>query len=45
MTRHSLLLAFLALLAASLGFASPASAARIKDMGQFQGMRSNQLTG
>ena len=45
MTQRSFLLAFLALLVANLGLAAPASAARIKDMGQFQGMRANQLTG
>ncbi len=45
MTQRSILLALLALLVAGLGLTAPASAARIKDMGQFQGMRSNQLTG
>ena len=35
---------FLALLAASL-IATPAAAQRVKDMGAFQGIRSNQLTG
>lgn len=45
MTKPSLLFALLALLAASLGLAAPASAERIKDMGQFQGLRVNQLTG
>ena len=35
----------LLLLAALCGFAAPAPAARIKDLGQFQGLRSNQLTG
>jgi flagellar P-ring protein precursor FlgI len=44
-TQRSFLLAVLALLVASLGLAAPVSAARIKDMGQFQGMRTNQLTG
>src|SRR3546814_8818936 len=44
-TQRSILTAFLALLVAGFGFAAPASAARIKDMGQFQGMRTNQLTG
>ncbi len=34
---------FLALL--SLAFAAPACAERIKDMGSFQGLRANQLTG
>lgn len=42
MTRiASLLLAFLALFAA----ASPAHAERVRDLGNFQGVRSNQLTG
>ncbi|MBL8652185.1 MAG: flagellar basal body P-ring protein FlgI [Sphingopyxis sp.] len=35
----------MALLIASLAFAGPAEAQRIKDMGQFQGLRANQLTG
>ena len=35
---------FLALLGA-LAFAAPSSAERIKDLGQFQGLRANQLTG
>ena len=35
---------FLALLAASL-IATPAAAQRVKDMGTFQGIRTNQLTG
>ena len=35
----------LLLLVALCGFAAPAPAARIKDLGQFQGLRSNQLTG
>jgi flagellar P-ring protein precursor FlgI len=39
------LLALIALLIASLTFAAPAQAQRIKDMGQFQGLRANQLTG
>lgn len=39
------ILAFLALLIASFTFAAPAAAERIKDMGQFQGLRVNQLTG
>ena len=42
--RHAIF-AFLALLAASFSFAAPAQAERIKDMGQFQGLRANQLTG
>ncbi|HMO74724.1 MAG TPA: flagellar basal body P-ring protein FlgI [Sphingopyxis sp.] len=36
---------FLALLIASIAFSGPASAQRVKDMGQFQGLRANQLTG
>jgi flagellar P-ring protein precursor FlgI len=32
-------------LAVLLGFAMPASAERVKDLGQFQGLRANQLTG
>lgn len=32
-------------LAVLLGLACPASAERVKDLGQFQGLRSNQLTG
>jgi flagellar P-ring protein precursor FlgI len=35
----------LLLLAALFGLAAPASAMRIKDLGQFQGLRTNQLTG
>ena len=42
--RHAIL-AFLTLLVASFAFAAPAQAERIKDMGQFQGLRANQLTG
>lgn len=34
-----------ALMAAALLFSSPADAARIKDIGNFQGLRTNQLTG
>ncbi len=45
MTQRSLLFALIVLLATGFGFAEPAAAARIKDMGQFQGMRTNQLTG
>lgn len=45
MAKRSTLFAFIALLIMGLGFASPASAERIKDMGQFQGLRANQLTG
>jgi flagellar P-ring protein FlgI len=33
------------LLVAALGLAAPASAERIKDLGAFQGIRANQLTG
>jgi flagellar P-ring protein precursor FlgI len=36
---------FIAALAAFLLAASPAAAARIKDLGTFQGLRTNQLTG
>jgi flagellar P-ring protein precursor FlgI len=42
--RHAIL-AFFALLIASFTVAAPAAAERIKDMGQFQGLRANQLTG
>lgn len=45
MAKPSSLFTILALLIASLGFAPTASAERIKDMGQFQGLRANQLTG
>src|SRR3546814_19853426 len=49
MTRPSLLArlsqAFLCLLLASLAFASPAAAERITDLGTFQSVRANQLTG
>ena len=45
MTKRPTLLALFLLLIAGLGFAAPASAERIKDMGQFQGLRANQLTG
>jgi flagellar P-ring protein precursor FlgI len=34
-----------ALAAAALAFSAPASAERIKDLGTFQGLRANQLTG
>ena len=44
MTKRPTLLALFLLLIAGLGFAAPASAERIKDMGQFQGLRANQLT-
>ncbi len=36
---------WLLILLAFLAFAAPAHAERIKDLGQFQGLRSNQLTG
>ena len=39
------LLALPALLIAALCVAAPATADRIKDLGGFQGIRSNQLTG
>ena len=42
--RHAIL-TFLTLLVASFAFAVPAQAERIKDMGQFQGLRATQLTG
>ncbi len=45
MFQRPTLLALIALLIASLTFAAPAQAQRIKDMGQFQGLRANQLTG
>ncbi|WP_447765448.1 flagellar basal body P-ring protein FlgI [Sphingopyxis panaciterrae] len=45
MTQRPALIAFLLLLFGSFAFAAPASAERIKDMGQFQGLRANQLTG
>lgn len=45
MTRRPTLITFLLLLFASLGLAAPVHAERIKDMGQFQGLRANQLTG
>jgi flagellar P-ring protein FlgI len=45
MTKLSSVFAILALLVAGLGFSGDASAQRIKDMGQFQGLRANQLTG
>ena len=45
MSQRPTLFALIALLLASLTFAAPAQAQRIKDMGQFQGLRANQLTG
>ena len=45
MTRRPTLITLLLLLVASCGVAAPAQAERIKDMGQFQGLRANQLTG
>jgi len=44
-TKRPTLVTFLLLLLASLGYSAPAHAERIKDMGQFQGLRANQLTG
>lgn len=45
MTKRPTLVTLIALLLASFVFTSPAHAERIKDMGQFQGLRANQLTG
>ena len=45
MTQRPTLFTLFALLLAGLAFAAPAHAERIKDMGQFQGLRANQLTG
>lgn len=45
MTQRPTLIALIALFLTSLVFAAPAQAERIKDMGQFQGLRANQLTG
>lgn len=45
MTQRPSLLALALLLLASFAFAPSAHAERIKDMGQFQGLRANQLTG
>lgn len=45
MTQRPAFIAFLMLLLAGLSFSAPAHAERIKDMGQFQGLRANQLTG
>jgi flagellar P-ring protein precursor FlgI len=44
-TKRPTLITLIALFLASFVFASPAHAERIKDMGQFQGLRANQLTG
>jgi len=44
-TKRPTLIALIGLFLASLVFAAPAHAERIKDMGQFQGLRANQLTG
>jgi len=44
-TKRPTLITLIALFLASLVFAAPAHAERIKDMGQFQGLRANQLTG
>jgi len=44
-TKRPTLVTFLLLLLASVGLSAPAHAERIKDMGQFQGLRANQLTG
>ena len=45
MTKRPTLITLIALVLASFAFAAPAQAERIKDMGQFQGLRANQLTG
>lgn len=45
MTQRPSLFTLVALLLASFAFTAPAHAERIKDMGQFQGLRANQLTG
>ncbi|MGV7122675.1 flagellar basal body P-ring protein FlgI [Sphingopyxis sp. 550A] len=45
MTQRPTLIALIALFLTSLAFAAPVQAERIKDMGQFQGLRANQLTG
>jgi flagellar P-ring protein precursor FlgI len=44
-TKRPTLITLIALVLASFAFAAPAQAERIKDMGQFQGLRANQLTG
>lgn len=45
MARLSSLFVLLALLISGLGYSPDAAAQRIKDLGQFQGLRANQLTG
>jgi flagellar P-ring protein precursor FlgI len=45
MRAMSLLRLVLAVLAAMLVLAAPAQAERVKDLGAFQGLRANQLTG
>ena len=45
MTQRPTLITLIVLFLTSLVFAAPAQAERIKDMGQFQGLRANQLTG
>ena len=45
MTRHHIIIRALAVLALLVGVATGASAHRIKDIGTFEGLRSNQLTG
>lgn len=45
MTQRFALFTMIAIFLASLAFAAPAEAQRVKDMGQFQGLRANQLTG
>ena len=45
MTQRPSLFTLFLLLMMGLAFAAPAHAERIKDMGQFQGLRANQLTG
>ena len=45
MTRHHIIIRAIAALALLLGIATGASAHRIKDIGTFEGLRSNQLTG
>lgn len=45
MAKRPALITFIALFLASFALTTPAAAERIKDMGQFQGLRANQLTG
>src|SRR3546814_1966830 len=45
MTAMSLCRRLIALATIALSFAAPAHAERIKDLGAFQGLRANQLTG